>query len=81
VTRRWCTLNGITGVLRSHEVRQGRSGGAFNEGHSADMVQADTRLSMMDYARLCLVRQTMWTNPVIRARSCASTAVARESIP
>ncbi|KAG8803392.1 hypothetical protein FRC16_005589 [Serendipita sp. 398] len=23
VTRRWCTLNGITGVLRSHEVRQG----------------------------------------------------------
>jgi len=22
VTRRWCTLNGITGVLRSHEVRQ-----------------------------------------------------------
>ncbi|KIM31122.1 hypothetical protein M408DRAFT_253902 [Serendipita vermifera MAFF 305830] len=23
VTRRWCTLNGITGILRSHEVRQG----------------------------------------------------------
>ncbi|GJJ06342.1 hypothetical protein Clacol_000533 [Clathrus columnatus] len=23
VTRRWCELNGITGILRSHEVRQG----------------------------------------------------------
>ncbi|KAJ6596660.1 phosphoprotein phosphatase [Mycena sp. CBHHK59/15] len=23
VTRRWCTLNGVTGVIRSHEVRQG----------------------------------------------------------
>lgn len=23
VTRRWCELNGVTGVLRSHEVRQG----------------------------------------------------------
>lgn len=22
VTRRWCTLNGVTGILRSHEVRQ-----------------------------------------------------------
>jgi len=24
VTRRWCTLNGVTGIIRSHEVRQGR---------------------------------------------------------
>jgi serine/threonine-protein phosphatase 5 len=27
VTRRWCTLNGITGILRSHEVRQGMYSG------------------------------------------------------
>ena len=24
MTRRWCELNGVTGILRSHEVRQGR---------------------------------------------------------
>jgi hypothetical protein len=23
VTRKWCELNGVTGILRSHEVRQG----------------------------------------------------------
>jgi serine/threonine-protein phosphatase 5 len=23
VTRKWCTLNGVTGIIRSHEVRQG----------------------------------------------------------
>ncbi len=23
VTRRWCEANGVTGVIRSHEVRQG----------------------------------------------------------
>ena len=23
VTRRWCTLNGVSGIIRSHEVRQG----------------------------------------------------------
>lgn len=25
VTRRWCTLNGVAGIIRSHEVRQGES--------------------------------------------------------
>ena len=25
VTKRWCTENGVTGVIRSHEVRQGAS--------------------------------------------------------
>ena len=24
VTRRWCDLNKVTGIMRSHEVRQGR---------------------------------------------------------
>jgi len=23
VTKRWCTLNAVTGIIRSHEVRQG----------------------------------------------------------
>ena len=34
VTRRWCDLNKITGILRSHEVRQGRKmNGLFHGSH------------------------------------------------
>lgn len=25
MTRKWCTLNGVTGIIRSHEVRQGEN--------------------------------------------------------
>jgi serine/threonine-protein phosphatase 5 len=40
VTKRWCVLNGVTGIIRSHEVRQGKlkgpSHGACTHWHNLD---------------------------------------------
>ncbi|KAF8236589.1 hypothetical protein L208DRAFT_1390713 [Tricholoma matsutake] len=41
VTEKWCTLNGVSGIIRSHEVRQGRGCGCALASDGAKCCIAD----------------------------------------
>lgn len=60
VTRRWCELNGVTGVLRSHEVRMGRWS------HLAHMSLANVSI----FRRLCYRAQRSVYNRFLGTQLC-----------
>lgn len=74
VTRRWCTLNGVTGVIRSHEVRQ--DGYAIeHDGLCTTVCRACTSCcpTLTRYFHRSSRPRITWTRSGTRVHSCVAS--------
>jgi serine/threonine-protein phosphatase 5 len=63
VTKRWCTLNKVTGIIRSHEVRQGECPQSFSFSYpNKTSPQRDTKWNMMVSAQLYVGKTHAYTS-------------------